>query len=620
MPYQYVIRYAEYSAPSTYYYIASNYPTNTASTDTPASTPIYGGLRPLNFSVSIFDGIDPRPTPKGGFGSIIIDDPGGDRDYLIGKVMSGGTLTVLRGTPGAAISTFTAVATMTTAGMQYDQDKKEIRLRDFGWFLEAPLHDNRYGGTGSADGDATVTGIIKPYGAGTIFNASPVLINATNLIYQLSDGAIYAVADLRNGGASWTFGTDRANYAAMAASAPPSGAYYDTCLSEGLIRLGATPDRDITVDFTGDTNGGTPYVKRGNIAQRIATRTGTTVSVNSTALTALNTAQAADTNFWWNQEITKAAALTEIMQGCLGYWYINMSGELVLGSLVAPSGSALATYTFPNDFVGNPEALDTAADPRWKTTLGYKRNYTVQEQSRLAGASIVSLNIADGSAEAVYYVVCPRAGKIRRIWTVIDGAVSTADITITAAIGATAVTNGVVTITQSGSAAGDIDSATPTANNTVSAGQAVNFTVTGGGSGGSPRIQLLMEIESPVTASNAQLYGQEAQWVTASTSNQRTYWPTAPEVKLLSGYTGSSDASTEASRQQTIFQGIPAGSRMLERIKVKIAADPFTLAGYLGGVISIASYPRYSWANPRKFIVIGVTFNGDAWTEVTLWG
>ena len=109
--------------------------------------------------------------------------------------------------------------------------------------------------------------------------------------------------------------------------------------------------------------------------------------------------------------------------------------------------------------------------------------------------AILTLDIADGSAEAVYYLVSPHAGTIKKIWTVIDGVVGTADITITAAIGATAVTGGVVTIATAGSAAGDIDSATPSAQNVLTAGQAMNFTVTGGGAGGSPRIHLAVEIE-----------------------------------------------------------------------------------------------------------------------------
>lgn len=107
---------------------------------------------------------------------------------------------------------------------------------------------------------------------------------------------------------------------------------------------------------------------------------------------------------------------------------------------------------------------------------------------------VVTLDIADGSAEAVYYLVSPHAGAISKIWTVTDGAVATADITITAAIGATPVTNGVVTIATAASAAGDVDSATPTAANVLTAGQAVNFTVTGGGAGGTPRIHLAMVV------------------------------------------------------------------------------------------------------------------------------
>lgn len=107
---------------------------------------------------------------------------------------------------------------------------------------------------------------------------------------------------------------------------------------------------------------------------------------------------------------------------------------------------------------------------------------------------VLTLDIADGSADATYYLVCPHAGTIAKIWSVIDGAVSTADITITANIGATPVTNGVVTIATASSAAGDVDSATPTAANTVTAGQAINFVVAGGGAGGSPHIHLSVVI------------------------------------------------------------------------------------------------------------------------------
>lgn len=129
-------------------------------------------------------------------------------------------------------------------------------------------------------------------------------------------------------------------------------------------------------------------------------------------------------------------------------------------------------------------------------SANYEPKYSLPaEVAAAAGNKLyLSLDIADGSAEAVYYLLSPVAGTISKIYTVTDGSVGTADITVTAAIGVTGVTNGVVTIATSASAAGDIDVATPTAANTVTAWSAVNFTVTGGGSGGSPRIHLVMEI------------------------------------------------------------------------------------------------------------------------------
>jgi hypothetical protein len=105
------------------------------------------------------------------------------------------------------------------------------------------------------------------------------------------------------------------------------------------------------------------------------------------------------------------------------------------------------------------------------------------------------LDIADGSADTSYYVVTPYAGTITKLYTVIDGAVSTADITVQAKIGGTNVTNGLITIATAASAAGDVDSATPTAANTVTEGGKVEFAVAGGGSGGSPRIHLIMLVE-----------------------------------------------------------------------------------------------------------------------------
>ncbi len=78
------------------------------------------------------------------------------------------------------------------------------------------------------------------------------------------------------------------------------------------------------------------------------------------------------------------------------------------------------------------------------------------------------------------HVPIPFAGTISSIKSVLTGgAVATNDAVVTGKIGSTAITNGVITVTASGSAIGDVDTCTPTAANAVVAGDFVCFTVSG---------------------------------------------------------------------------------------------------------------------------------------------
>jgi len=94
--------------------------------------------------------------------------------------------------------------------------------------------------------------------------------------------------------------------------------------------------------------------------------------------------------------------------------------------------------------------------------------------------------VNDLSAERSYYMVSPHAGTISAIRSVVDAAVATANITLTFSGPGGSMTGGVVTIATAGSGAGDIDTATPSTNNVLTAGQAISFVVTGGGAGGTP--------------------------------------------------------------------------------------------------------------------------------------
>lgn len=85
----------------------------------------------------------------------------------------------------------------------------------------------------------------------------------------------------------------------------------------------------------------------------------------------------------------------------------------------------------------------------------------------------------DHTDAKVYRVVSPVAGTITLIKSVIDHALADGDATLTGKIGSTGITNGAITITQSGSAAGDVDTCSPSDNRTVAAGDVISITVSG---------------------------------------------------------------------------------------------------------------------------------------------
>ena len=91
----------------------------------------------------------------------------------------------------------------------------------------------------------------------------------------------------------------------------------------------------------------------------------------------------------------------------------------------------------------------------------------------------IEVTIPDISTASTQYIGIPYAGDILKITTAIDGTIATADADITAKINTVAVTDGVVTVAFSGSAAGDIDTATPTAANAVVEGDLLTIETDG---------------------------------------------------------------------------------------------------------------------------------------------
>jgi len=86
----------------------------------------------------------------------------------------------------------------------------------------------------------------------------------------------------------------------------------------------------------------------------------------------------------------------------------------------------------------------------------------------------------DVSTATSQWVAAPLAGKIKTIYTALGGALGTANAVISFEIAGQAIASGNITITQASSAAGDLDTSTPSGSNTVTAGQVIEVISNGG--------------------------------------------------------------------------------------------------------------------------------------------
>jgi len=146
--------------------------------------------------------------------------------------------------------------------------------------------------------------------------------------------------------------------------------------------------------------------------------------------------------------------------------------------------------------------IETAIDPA-KTVTPAGDDYVpcFDESTKSAGKLFYSamgkvylnVRIPDISTAGSDWVVSPVAGTITKIWSVIHGTIATADAGLSFELGGTAITGGGITVAYSGSAAGDVDSATPTALNTVAAGGAIEC-ITDGASTNAIPCDLTIEI------------------------------------------------------------------------------------------------------------------------------
>ena len=99
----------------------------------------------------------------------------------------------------------------------------------------------------------------------------------------------------------------------------------------------------------------------------------------------------------------------------------------------------------------------------------------------------ITAEIEDISTASSTFVAIPDGGKVVKILTALQGAISGADAAITFEVGGTAMTNSAITVAYSGSAAGDVDTSEPSAANRVEEDGTIEM-ITDGGSTGTQKL------------------------------------------------------------------------------------------------------------------------------------
>lgn len=325
-------------------------------------------------------------------GELVLTNIDGQYDSWIDYSFDGRPITIYSGSGTAAYpSGFTRVFTGTMESIDAEWDKIVVRMRDKQYLFSLPLLKTKYAGNNVAPNglEGTPTDIkdnVKPRVYGKVFNIPCTPVNTSKLIYQVSDGQINAVVAVYDKGAALTLGNNYSTSASLL-STNPAASTYDTCLAEGLFRLGSTPAGTITADVV---QGATALSRTvAQIVKSIAMASGVPVGEISAAdVSTLDTINSSEVGIYVNDESSFQDCIDQLLTSIGGYCSFDSLGVLRMGVLTAPVGTPVATIHEYETLDGITRSVpkDNGV-PAYRATLKHTKNYTVQN-SDVAGVAI----------------------------------------------------------------------------------------------------------------------------------------------------------------------------------------------------------------------------------------
>ena len=339
----------------------------TAVTDTPASqvySPYITGGVQFTESLSV-DGSSASLS----YGDIEIDNNSGDRDSWLDDVWANRSIKVFMGDVSWARSDFRLIFDGIVTGVDSKaRNKINFKLGDKMQRLNNPVIEDLLGGT-TANKDRYI-----PVTFGEVHNVEPLLVDPTTNTYQVHNGPIEDIIEVRDNGVPVVF---------------------TKSLLTGRFVLAAQPVGTVTASVQGDK----PDTYRNDVAgiivqlvQRYGKSTKlTTADIDMDAFTAFSAAHPQPVGLYLSDRTNMVDALNQLASSVGARVYFNRAGKLTIKRIELPRTDAGTTIN-PMDITALSMQVGQMLPIQAGIQLGYCRNWTVQE-NLLTGipASVVDL-------------------------------------------------------------------------------------------------------------------------------------------------------------------------------------------------------------------------------------
>jgi len=350
-------------------------------------------------SISIDSSIGGAISPS--IGELVLTNTKRDLDSYKGYIFEGKLLYLY--TYDTVAQTKVLILTQTIEQASFEWDRVSIRLQNRSTLLEKPLQTVKYGGTNTlpdgVDGVSDLKGKYKPLIFGRVANISPVMVNSSKLIYQVSSRPVEQIVSvMSNGNYITPMNTSPTTFAEFTAEVNPAESgkfvFFSDAANGTLIRLGMNFG---TITCTSWDNISALSNTPAQIIKDVLLYAGlTSTDWIESDFTTLDSIIADNIGIVLSDGQTTSSVLTDICSSIGVWWGFDANNKFRLyyfGFSATPlmtlqTLSGTSPYGITSFEISNA-SVNGKAVPAKEVIVNYDKNWTVQDKANLAGIMTV---------------------------------------------------------------------------------------------------------------------------------------------------------------------------------------------------------------------------------------